>query len=65
MWLPRGAGSDPTSRASFPMTDERTHVTLFEFVRWLVPTALVFLGVIFFFAYVHAAPAIIAVGATP
>lgn len=47
------------------MTDERTHVTLFEFVRWLVPTALVLLGVIFFFAYVHAAPAIVAAGATP
>ena len=47
------------------MTEERTHVTLFEFVRWLVPTALVLLGVILFFLYVNAAPAIASVSATP
>ena len=43
------------------MTDERTHVTLFEFVRWMVPTLLVLLGVVFFFLYASAAPAIISV----
>ena len=45
------------------MTDERTHVTLFEFVRWLVPTVVVLLGVILFFMYAGAAPAIITVSA--
>ena len=47
------------------MTEERTHVTLFEFVRWLVPTALVLLGVILFFLYVNAAPAIVSVSTAP
>lgn len=47
------------------MADERTHVTLFEFVRWLVPTLLVLLGVVFFFLYTSAAPAISSVSATP
>ncbi|HET7041404.1 MAG TPA: hypothetical protein VFI13_05280 [Gemmatimonadales bacterium] len=47
------------------MTDERTHVTLFEFARWLVPTALVLLGVVFFLLYADAAPAILSVGVTP
>ena len=45
------------------MTDERTHVTLFEFVRWLMPTLVVLLGVVFFFLYASAAPAIITVSA--
>ena len=47
------------------MTEERTHVSLFEFVRWLVPTALVLVGVICFFLYANAAPAIISVSNTP
>ena len=46
------------------MTDERTHVTLFEFVRWMVPSFLVLLGVVFFLMYVNAAPAIISVSNT-
>ncbi len=46
------------------MTDERTHVTLFEFVRWLVPTLVVLLGMVLFFLYANAAPAIITVSAS-
>lgn len=46
------------------MTDERTHVTLFEFARWLVPTLVVLLGVVLFFLYANAAPAIITVSTT-
>ena len=47
------------------MPDERTHITLFEFVRWLVPTLLVLVGVVLFFLYVNAAPAIISVSTAP
>jgi hypothetical protein len=65
MSLPPSAGSIPTSRASFPMSDERTHVTPFEFARWLVPSLLVLLGVVCFFIYASAAPAIISVSPTP
>ena len=40
------------------MTDERQHATLFELLRWAVPTAPVVLGVVFYFLYVDAAPAL-------
>ena len=40
------------------MPDERQHATLFELLRWGLPTALVLLGVVLYFLYVDAAPAI-------
>ncbi|HEX7917813.1 MAG TPA: hypothetical protein VF454_00340 [Gemmatimonadales bacterium] len=40
------------------MSDERQHATLFELLRWGLPTVLVLLGVIAYFIYVDAAPAI-------
>ena len=47
------------------MSDERQHVTLFELLRWALPTALVLLGVLAYFIYVDAAPAIGAGVPTP
>ncbi len=40
------------------MSDERQHATLFELIRWGLPTALVLVGVILYFIYVDAAPAL-------
>jgi len=40
------------------MSDERQHATFFELLRWALPTLLVLLGVIAYFIYVDAAPAI-------
>jgi hypothetical protein len=48
-----------------PMSDEREFVTLFDLVRWALPTALVLLGVIFFFLHPDAAPAVAAALTTP
>lgn len=47
------------------MSDERDYVTTFELVRWLVPSALVVVGVIFFLLYSNAAPAITSGTLTP
>jgi hypothetical protein len=47
------------------MSDEREFVTLFDLIRWGLPTALVLLGLIFFFLHPDAAPAIAAVVSTP
>ena len=47
------------------MSDEREHVTLFELVRWSLPTVAVLLGVAFYFIYAHAAPAIGAASLIP
>ena len=44
-----------------PMSDERDYVTLFELVRWLLPSAVVVLGLVLFFMYSDAAAAIGAV----
>ncbi|HEU4570102.1 MAG TPA: hypothetical protein VFS07_05975 [Gemmatimonadales bacterium] len=40
------------------MSEERAYVTLFELARWLLPTLLVVLGVVLFFVYHGAAPAL-------
>ncbi|MGB7211954.1 MAG: hypothetical protein WBC97_04945 [Gemmatimonadales bacterium] len=33
------------------MTDERTHVTFFDLLRWLLPVAVVVLGIVLFLMY--------------
>jgi hypothetical protein len=43
------------------MSDERDYVTLFELVRWLLPSAAVALGLVLFFLYADAAVAVGAV----
>lgn len=48
-----------------PMSEERDYVTPFEFARWIVPSLLVLVGVVFFFLYHDAAPAMGAVLPTP
>ncbi|MEO6068646.1 MAG: hypothetical protein ABJB33_00850 [Gemmatimonadota bacterium] len=40
------------------MSDEREYVTFFDLVRWSLPTAIVALGVVFYFLYADAAAAI-------
>ena len=40
------------------MADERTHVTLLDLARWLLPVAVVVLGVVLFLMYHGAAPAL-------
>lgn len=40
------------------MSDEREYVTLFELVRWLLPSAVVVLGLVLFFLYSDAAVAV-------
>lgn len=40
------------------MAQDRTHVSFLDLLRWLLPTAVVVLGVILFFLYHSAAPAI-------
>lgn len=47
------------------MSDEREYVSTFELVRWLVPSVLVVVGVIFFILYSNAAPAITSGTVTP
>lgn len=47
------------------MADERQHATLFELLRWALPTALVLLGLVFYFLYLDAAPTIGAGAPTP
>lgn len=47
------------------MSDEREHVTLFELVRWSLPTILVLLGVVFFLLYADSAAAIGAASTIP
>lgn len=47
------------------MSDEREFVTLFDLVRWSLPTALVLLGVLFFFLHPDAAHAMVAVLTSP
>jgi len=40
------------------MSDERDYVTLFELARWLLPSAVVALGVVLFFLNAGAAVAV-------
>jgi hypothetical protein len=40
------------------MSDEREYVTLFEFTRWLLPSAAVILGVVLYFLYPEMAAAV-------
>ncbi len=40
------------------MSDEREYVTFFEFTRWLLPSAVVVLGVVLFFLYADLAVAV-------
>lgn len=40
------------------MPEERNHVTFLDLARWLLPVAVVVLGIILFFMYHGAAPAI-------
>jgi hypothetical protein len=47
------------------MSDEREYVTLFEFTRWLLPSAVVVLGVVLYFMYPEMAAAVGAVAGTP
>ena len=47
------------------MSDEREYVTLFEFTRWLLPSAVVVLGVVLYFMYPEMAAAVGAVVGTP
>ncbi len=47
------------------MSDEREFVTFWDLVRWSLPTALVLLGLMFFFLHPDAAPAIAAAVSTP
>ena len=73
MSLPHGAGVPglfftPSWHPPFrtdPMSDEREFVTFFDLVRWALPTALVLLGVIFFFLHPDAAPAMAAAISIP
>jgi hypothetical protein len=39
------------------MPEERTHVNFLDLVRWLLPVAVIVLGIILFFMYHAAAPA--------
>jgi hypothetical protein len=47
------------------MSDEREYVTLFEFTRWLLPSAVVLLGVVLYFLYPEMAAAVGASLGTP
>jgi|GEM_PF-4596184 len=47
------------------MSDEREYVTLFEFTRWLLPSAVVILGVVLYFMYPEMAAAVGAVVGAP
>ncbi len=47
------------------MSDEREFVTFFDLVRWSLPTALVLLGVFFYFLHPDAAPAVAAALSIP
>ncbi|HET7024556.1 MAG TPA: hypothetical protein VFI39_05070 [Gemmatimonadales bacterium] len=40
------------------MADERTHVTFLDLARWLLPVAVVVLGLVLFLMYHAAAPAL-------
>ena len=40
------------------MSEERDYITLFELVRWLLPSAVVALGLVLFFLYAGAAVAV-------
>ena len=40
------------------MSEEREYITLFELVRWLLPSAVVALGLVLFFLYADAALAV-------
>ena len=40
------------------MSEERDYVTLFELTRWLLPSAVVALGLVLFFLYADAAVAV-------
>lgn len=55
----------PSAISGPPMSDEREYISTFELVRWLVPSVLVVVGVIFFILYSNAAPAITSGTVTP
>ncbi|MGH7590575.1 MAG: hypothetical protein ACREL2_03985 [Gemmatimonadales bacterium] len=40
------------------MSEERTHVTVLDLARWLLPVAVVVLGIVLFLMYHAAAPAL-------
>lgn len=40
------------------MAQEREHVSFIDLLRWFLPVAVVVLGVVLFFLYYHAAPAL-------
>jgi hypothetical protein len=44
------------------MHEERTHITSLELARWLLPIAMVVLGVVLFFLYHRAAPPVLTGG---
>lgn len=58
MCLPRGAGIFPRFFRTIPMSDEREYVTFFELTRWLLPSAVVALGLVLFFLYADSAVAV-------
>jgi len=40
------------------MSEEREYITLFELARWLLPSAVVALGLVLYFLYADAAVAV-------
>ncbi|MGH7532080.1 MAG: hypothetical protein ACREL4_02205 [Gemmatimonadales bacterium] len=44
------------------MSEERTHVTFIDLARWLLPVAVVVLGIVLFLMY-HAAGSALGLGA--